>query len=217
MESPKQPRNRRPSKRVDSNPETTAVITVQQQLKQTYYSILDNVTNTINDRFDQQGLKVYQAIEELVLSSKADTGSSTISIKDLYQLYCLDQQLLETELDMLVMDLDMQGCSNVVEFIDKFKANIVSNHCYYPLLEQFLRVVLLLPATNASSERSFSALKRLKTALRNSMGQASLNSLLIMHVYKELTDILDIQKIISRCVMCHGKRRERDIAINLYV
>ena len=100
VESPKQPRNRRPSKRLDSNPQTTAVITVQQQLKQTYFSFLDNVTNTIYDRFDQQGLKVYQAIEELVLSSKADTGSSTISIKDLYQLYCLDQQLLEAELEM---------------------------------------------------------------------------------------------------------------------
>ena len=113
---------------------------------------------------------------------------------------------------MLVMDLDMQGCSSVVEFIDKFKANIVSNHCYYPLLEQLLRVVLLLPATNASSERSFSALKRLKTALRNSMGQARLNSLFIMHAYKELTDSLDVQKIISQFVMCHGNR-ERDIAI----
>ena len=200
VELPKQPRNRKPSKQLDSNPQTTAVITVQQQLKQTYFSFLDNVTNTISDRFDQQGLKVYQTIEELVLSSKADTGSSARSIEDLYQLYCLDQQL--------------QGCSSVIDFIDKFKSNIVSNHCYYPPLEQLLRVVLLLPATNASSEQSFSALKRLKTAVKNSMGQARLNSLLIMHVYRELTDRLDIQRIISQFVMCHGNR-ERDIAINL--
>ena len=60
------------------------------------------------------------------------------------------------------MDLDMQGCSSVVEFNDKFKANIASNHCHHPLLEQHVRLVLPLPATNASRERSFSALKRLR-------------------------------------------------------
>ena len=53
-----------------------------------------------------------------------------------------------------------------------------------------LKRVLVMSATNATSERSFSALRRLKTFLRSTMTQGRLTHWMILHVhwYYELGD-----------------------------
>ena len=51
-----------------------------------------------------------------------------------------------------------------------------------------LKLILVMPATNAVSERSCSALKRIKTYLRATMGQKRLNHLMILHIHKDQTD-----------------------------
>ena len=57
-----------------------------------------------------------------------------------------------------------------------------------------------MPATNASSERSFSALRRSKTYLRNTISQARLNHIMSLHVHKELTDKIDLVKVANEFV-----------------
>ena len=47
-----------------------------------------------------------------------------------------------------------------------------------------------LPATDATSERSFSALRRLKTYLRSTMSQSRLNHLMFIHVNNDKLDNL---------------------------
>jgi hypothetical protein len=58
-----------------------------------------------------------------------------------------------------------------------------------------MKLLLVMPATNATSERSFSALRRVKTYLRSSMGQMRLNNLMVLHVHKDLTDALDLNEV----------------------
>ncbi len=59
-----------------------------------------------------------------------------------------------------------------------------------------LKLVLIMPASNSTSERSFSAFRRVKTYLRNTMGQERLiNHLMVLHVHKELTDDFDLISI----------------------
>ena len=50
-----------------------------------------------------------------------------------------------------------------------------------------------MPATNATSERSFSALHRVKTYFRSTMSQMCLNNLLILHTHKD-KDLTSIGK-----------------------
>ena len=45
-----------------------------------------------------------------------------------------------------------------------------------------MKLILVLPATNAVSERSFSALKRLKTACRSTMPDPRLNNLITLQL-----------------------------------
>ena len=51
-----------------------------------------------------------------------------------------------------------------------------------------------MPATNAVSERSASALRRIKTYLRTSMTQLRMNNLMVLHVHKENLDKLSLAK-----------------------
>ena len=60
---------------------------------------------------------------------------------------------------------------------------------YYKLA----KFIMLMPATNARSERSFSALKRLKTCVRSSMG--SLNNLMFIHIHQDRTDNMDLKLV----------------------
>ena len=57
------------------------------------------------------------------------------------------------------------------------------------------KIMLVMPATNALSERSFSALKRVKTSLRSTTTDSRLNNILTLHVHKEELDSLNISKV----------------------
>ena len=63
-----------------------------------------------------------------------------------------------------------------------------------------MQLILVMPATDSTSERSFSVLRRVKTHLRSTMGQQRLNDLLLLHVHKEITDSLNLKEVINNFV-----------------
>ena len=64
-------------------------------------------------------------------------------------------------------------------------------------VRHLLQLILVMPATNATSERSFDAFRRLKNYLRTTIAQEWLKHLMIMHVRKERTDKLDITSVFN--------------------
>ena len=62
------------------------------------------------------------------------------------------------------------------------------------------KLIMVLPSTNAVSERSFSAIKRLKTYLRSTVKQDRLNYLLLLHVHKDRTDSLSLTHVVEQFV-----------------
>ena len=63
-----------------------------------------------------------------------------------------------------------------------------------------VKLVLLAPATNAISERSFSALKRLKTYMRATMGDERLANLMLLHIHRDKTDSLNLVEVANKFV-----------------
>ena len=61
-----------------------------------------------------------------------------------------------------------------------------------------LKLVLVMPATNAVSERSFSAMRIVKDDLRSCMSEDRFNHLMLLHVHKHRTDALDMVKVANR-------------------
>lgn len=63
-----------------------------------------------------------------------------------------------------------------------------------------------MPATNSTSECSFSALRHVKTYLRNTMSQRRLNDLMILHVHKDHTDKLNLMHIANDFISASEQR-----------
>ena len=69
------------------------------------------------------------------------------------------------------------------------------------------KLMLVMPATNAVSERSFSALKRVKTYLCSTTGEGRLNHFMFLHVHKELADGIDILEVANFFVGDNQRRK----------
>ena len=68
------------------------------------------------------------------------------------------------------------------------------NSTFLSAIVKLVVLILVAPATNATSERSFSALQRVKTYLRTTMTQPCLNHLMFLHIYKEDCDKLNLEQ-----------------------
>lgn len=60
-----------------------------------------------------------------------------------------------------------------------------------------LRIFLTLPVTVAGGERSFSKLKLIKSYLRSTMSQESLNSLAMLSIESKLALSLDFKELVK--------------------
>ena len=77
-----------------------------------------------------------------------------------------------------------------------------------PTVHQLLRLYLTLPITSATSERTFSALRQLLTYLRSKMTEKRLNSCLLLHVHKDLTDSLDLISVAKEFIGLTDERQK---------
>ena len=168
--------------------------------RQLYYEILDNATNSIEKRFDQKGYKVYCNLEQLLIkaSTKADFEDEFKIVcefyKDDFNQDDLKAQLVTFGIEFQVSAVNTKEIT-IFDIRDHFKAYSKAQKDLLGEVVKVLQLIMVMPATNATSERSFSALRRVKNYLRATMTQERLNNLLILHVHKERTDSLDLKEV----------------------
>ena len=68
------------------------------------------------------------------------------------------------------------------------------------------QMILVLPATNATSERSFSALRRIKNNSRSTMSQSRLNHLMLLYYHQDLTDELNMKEVANEFISAKEQR-----------
>jgi hypothetical protein len=76
----------------------------------------------------------------------------------------------------------------------------------FPHVEALVRLLLVNPASSASAERSFSGLRRLKTYLRCTIGQARLNHVAVAHIHKTALDEIELKELMKQFVMYKDNR-----------
>ena len=164
---------------------------------------------SIKDRFDQPGYKVYRSLEDLVLkaANKLDFSEELASVKDVYGTD-LDESTLQVQLQILGANIPekMITIFDVRSYLQQITPGERSLLSQVVLL---MKLILVMPATNATSERSFSALRRIKTYLRSTMKQERLNSLMVLHVHKDLIDALDLSQVANEFVEGNDTRKQR--------
>ena len=67
-------------------------------------------------------------------------------------------------------------------------------------IRHLLQLILIMAATNATSERLFSVLCRSKNYLRTTMTQERLNHFMLLHVHKERTDKIDLKSVVNQFI-----------------
>jgi len=119
---------------------------------------------------------------------------------------------LEAQLILLhgVVIKQLQNKSDVKRVTVLGIADILKNTAgAQQLLHQIWRLtklLLVVPATSAIAERSFSALPHVKTYLRSTIGQLRLNSVLVLHCYQDRVNDLNIAEIAQKFVCANDTR-----------
>jgi len=67
----------------------------------------------------------------------------------------------------------------------------------YPLVDKLIRFILTLPVSTTTIKRAFSAMKIVKTRLRNRMKDDFLANYLIVYIEKEIVERFTIDMIID--------------------
>ena len=71
----------------------------------------------------------------------------------------------------------------------------LDRHTVFPSVYRLIELALILPVATASFERVFSAMKIIKTELRNKMSDDWLNYLMVCYIEREIFKGIDLEKI----------------------
>ena len=211
VNDPKLPRKRKVSSRYeDGEAPGEFVSTVEEHYRQIFYQTIDVVTNCIRDRFQQKDyVETFQTVENLLLKAlrKEDFGLELQQISSFFDSD-LDKLKLETQLTTLthIVDKKQVALKDTIKIISSLNG---SQKMLVSEVLKLVKLILLVPVTNAVSERSCSTLRRVKTYLRSSMTQERLNSCLVLATYKEQVDKLNLVEVANQ--FCFNNERRFSI------
>ena len=172
--------------------------------KRIYFEALDTVTASLADRFDQDGYHMYRKLETVLL----EKDSPLEAVDDIIALYKDDfsRDLLVSQLQIFHQNYPLPSGSisaSIHDVITLVQGLSVAEKEFISEIVKVVQLLLVMPATNLISERSFSAMRRTKTFLRSTMLQERLNAVMISHVHKDATDNIDLKLLnndfVSKC------------------
>nr|XP_017250864.1 PREDICTED: uncharacterized protein LOC108221501 [Daucus carota subsp. sativus] len=166
--------------------------------------IIDVQMTELNDRFTEQ------SIELLVLSAALDPKDhfKRFDINKICELAekfypgdfdASEVRALRLQLEhyrcQVVSHKDFQDLSSLAQLCRQFVETGLAK--LFPLVDILIRLVLTLPVSTATTERAFSAMKIIKTRLRNKMEDGYLSGCMMLHIEKEYVDAVDSEDVID--------------------
>ncbi|XP_074336809.1 uncharacterized protein LOC141673982 [Apium graveolens] len=95
----------------------------------------------------------------------------------------------------VVSDKDFQELSSLAQVCRRLVETGLEKK--FPLVDMLIRLVLTLPVSTTTTERAFSAMKIIKTRLRNKMEDEFLSGCMMLHIEKEYVDDIDSEAVID--------------------
>ncbi|XP_071148256.1 zinc finger MYM-type protein 1-like [Mytilus edulis] len=156
-----------------------------------YLVFLDHLVTEITSRVIKNEGRF--SAEYLIPSKlQALTDQTTNSIFETFHVDLGDRQAFDDEVARWKIRWDMVDGQRPQKLLETLNA---TNKDLYPNIYAILTVLLTMPVSSASSERSFSAMRRIKSYLRATMGDERLSNLSILHIHRarsvNITDIID--------------------------
>ena len=206
VEEPQPPHQCKTSSRFETgNAPPEFPSTAEDHYRRIYFEVLDLVLQCIKDRFDQPGYQVYCKLECLLLKAAQNTDYSD-ELSFVLEQYSSDfkSDLLKAHLEIFVlnfalpdvdrMSVTLRDVITYAKILTEMQKDLISEVC------KLLKLILVMPATNAVSEQSFSALQRIKTFLQTTMTQCRVNNLMILNIHKDQCEELDLVDVANTFV-----------------
>ena len=112
---------------------------------------------------------------------------------------------LETYIHHVRVHSSFSTCTNLESLATKLVET--EKHLVFPLVYKLIELALILPVSTASAERAFSAMKIIKSKVRNKLKNEWFNDLMICYTERELFKQLD-NDVITQRFQAMRKRRK---------
>ena len=119
------------------------------------------------DSFESTDLKTISQLSHTLLGRVDEENASALN--SIIERYPELDDSLKLQLNFFHSTYGMNGELTVQKCLEVFRGMKKEVRKIFPMVERLLRLVLTSPASSCSAERSFSALRRLKTYLRSTM------------------------------------------------
>ena len=199
------PRTRRPTRRrrrLDEGAAPHQPASPEEEYRRVYCSAVDNLAGWLESRFNTGDDSILATAEEALVTgdSKATEAAADVFGLDANRL------ILHTE---ILHDTCSRRGTRLTSLHDittlLSKDSVLRD--LLPEVTQLARLMLTVPATSCSSERSFSLLRRLKSYLRTNMSQVKLNYAAVCATYAEELNELDLTDLIAEFIGRSAKRQ----------
>jgi hypothetical protein len=175
--------------------------TAEESFKINYFIyIVDQALSSLQNRFEQfqKYDDIFGFLFDLKRLKSIDDDSlkcSCINIENYLKhnmISDIDGVELFSELKVLreAIPVEIVGAIDVLDYIKRMNCCFANAWIAY-------RVLLTIPVTVASAERSFSKLKLIKSYLRSTMSQERLNGLAMISIEKNMLEKLDFSSLIT--------------------
>lgn len=179
--------------------------TAEEHFKKNFFECMINKAKiSISERFEAFSAhnKIFSFLYETDLIEKRYNSGALIPLcMDLKKALSqggqsdIDGNALFNELRIVGKMLKENSIKNIIDVI-----NLIVNKRLETVLPNAIiayRILLTIPVSVASGERSFSKMKIIKTYLRNRMGQSRLSDLAIISIEKDIAKLLNYDDVIT--------------------
>lgn len=162
----------------------------------TYYSVLDVLVQSLNERFSQETKSVISAVAKIITLNLGQYKYDNDDLMTLSKHFGIDADELKSELSLLkTIKRENFPPKKVQDWLlwlsDEHRSAKYNN--FKLIIKKFVSI----PVTSCSCERGFSKLSSLKTKLRNTMKQERLENLLLPYMEQTLCSNINTKEVID--------------------
>ena len=163
VEKPTLPRHHKVPRHLDDGAAPTFHDTVEDHYRVIYSKALDLITSYISDHFDQPGYKTYGKVQVLLLkAATSQPYKEELSFVLSFYGSDFDSLLLSTHLEIFSQTFQQDKEVTLSDILSFFRSCTPSQVDLMSQVSKLVRLLLVMPATNAESERLFSAVRCIK-------------------------------------------------------
>jgi hypothetical protein len=160
----------------------------------------DLLVNGIRNCFDQPGyanLKYMQLELWLLKGARGENFEKEFDLVTDFYNADINAKNLRVQFQTLKCNFPKDITTSIQTITEFIKTEGI---LLYSEIAVLIELLLVMPATNATSERMFSILRRIKSYLRSTMSQVRPNNLMILHIYQEETANLDLRGVANEFI-----------------